>query len=153
MNNAHCACGSVSYEIVGKPLIRAFCHCTICQKLNSAPYADIVVFKEKDVLMPGNEHLAYKAQRFPPLLQRGQCTSCQNIAIEYVNLGPFPKLIAVPSKNIDDQSLIPEPSLHIFYDTRVKDIDDNLPKHSGYLSSQFAFSKALITKPFQLKKK
>lgn len=33
---------------------------------------------------------------------------------------------------------------HVFYDTRVEDIDDELPKYSGYLKSQLMFAKHLV---------
>lgn len=144
MENAHCPCGSVSYEVVGKPLVRVFCHCTICQRLNNAPYADITLFRASDVILPQEKDLEYHAEMFPPILQRGKCLTCNGIAVETINLFPVPKMIVVPSGNLDDQSMVPNASLHIFYDTRVKDIDDDLPKYSGYLKSQLAFSRKLL---------
>lgn len=29
-----CFCGSVSYEVKGLPSLSAYCHCTLCQRLN-----------------------------------------------------------------------------------------------------------------------
>lgn len=148
--NTHCSCGNVNYAISGVPLLRVFCHCTICQALNQAPYADITLFRAKDVIMPKKDCLKYKAQKFPPILQRGKCTSCNKIAIEYLQLFPIPKTIIVPSQNIVDKTLVPEPALHIFYDTRVNDIKDDLPKYSGYLKSQLAFGRKLVGSLFHL---
>jgi hypothetical protein len=34
----------------------------------------------------------------------------------------------VPSANICDPALLPKPALHIFYNRRVADVDDDLPK-------------------------
>ena len=39
-----CSCGEVEFTISSKPLFRGYCHCTICQRFNDAPYADITVF-------------------------------------------------------------------------------------------------------------
>ncbi len=124
--------------------MRAFCHCTICQKANNAEFADIALFKAKDIVAPDEAGLSFGAEKFPPVLQRGKCRSCHAIAIEYLAMFPLPKLVIVPSKNIVDPNILPEPALHVFYDTRVHDVNDDLPKYSGYLSSQFAFAKRLI---------
>ncbi len=146
--NVHCPCGEVSYEIKGRPLFRAFCHCTICQRVNCAPYADITLFSSRDVVMPKSAGLHYKAQKFPPILQRGSCVSCNHIAIEYLRIFPMLKTIIVPSQNIDDKSLVPEASLHIFYDSRVNDVGDDLPKYCGYIKSQLAFGQKLVSALF-----
>lgn len=143
-DNAQCECGEIRYAITGAPLLRAYCHCTICQALNNAPYADITLYRAKDVVMPESRHLEYNAEKFPPVLQRGTCTACQRIAIEYLQLFPIPKTIIVPSHNINDGVDIPDPMLHIFYDSRVKDMDDGLPKYQGYIHSQLAFSQQLL---------
>ncbi len=37
----------------------------------------------------------------------------------------------------------PEPIAHIFYDKRVSDATDTLPKHQGLIASQLAFMKYL----------
>jgi hypothetical protein len=29
-----CMCGDVTYAVTGRPLLSAYCHCTICQRLN-----------------------------------------------------------------------------------------------------------------------
>jgi hypothetical protein len=136
--NCHCSCGTTRFKVSGEPLLRAFCHCTICQAFNQAPYADITLFHTKDVLAPPEESVEFKAYRFPPILQRGRCVSCGRPAIEYLKIFPMPRIALVPSANIDDKELVPEPSIHIFYGTRVADIQDELPKYSGYLKSQFA---------------
>lgn len=143
-HNTHCSCNEVSYQITGKPLVRAFCHCTICQRVNRAAFADVTLFKAKDVSLPGEANLSYHAYKFPPILQRGECTQCHDIAIEHLNLFPLPKIVIIPTRNLHQDSLIPEPSLHIFYDKRVADIQDNLPKYHGYLKSQLGFGKKII---------
>ena len=142
--SASCQCGHVDFQITGKPLMRAYCHCTICQAENNAAYADVTIFRAKDVIAPPAEKVNFHAAKFPPILQRGKCVQCQQLSIEYLQLFPVPKTVFVPSKLIADQSQLPEPALHIFYDKRVNVINDELPKYSGYLSSQLAISRKLI---------
>lgn len=48
-----CSCGSFAFEVTGKPLFRAYCHCTICQKFNNADYSDVTVFYAKNVDLYG----------------------------------------------------------------------------------------------------
>lgn len=142
--NGHCHCEVTKLTIRGNPIIRGFCHCTICQAFNQAPYADITLFHARDIHCPGNNPVAFEVHRSPPLLQRGRCTACGHPAIEFLRLPLMPKLAIIPSANISNPALVPEPSLHIFYGTRVADVDDGLPKYTGYAHSQLAFGSRAI---------
>ena len=142
--NCQCSCGEVKFAVHGRPLFRAFCHCTICQAFNGAPYADITLFRARDVAMPNPEIVEYKTYRPPPAVQRGVCVSCGRPAVEFMDIFPMPKLVIIPSANIRDAALVPDPALHIFYNSRVSDIGDDLPKHNGYWGSQLAFGHKLI---------
>ena len=52
-------------------------------------------------------------------------------------------LILVPTTNYPDIAALPEPTMHLFYNRRVEDIDDNLPKYNGFVQSQAMMVKAL----------
>ena len=143
--NGHCSCGEVKFNVSGKPILRAFCHCTICQAYNNAPYADITLFRSSDVVMPQKRSVEFNSYKFPPIVQRGKCVSCGKAAVEYLNVFPMPKIIIVPSHNIDDKAFVPDASFHVFYDKRVSDIQDELPKYNGYLKSELAFGHKLIS--------
>jgi hypothetical protein len=142
--NCQCSCGKARFNVRGHPMFRGFCHCTICQAYNDAPYADITLFRAKHVDMPRAGSVEYKTYRAPPAVQRGKCIACGRPAVEFIHIFPMPKLIIVPSANILDPALVPKPALHIFYDSRVADVDDDLPKFQGYLSSQLAFGRQLV---------
>ena len=45
----------------------------------------------------------------------------------------------VPADMFADSVQLPEPKAHMFYEKRVNDADDDLPKHHGFMSSQWAF--------------
>jgi len=141
--NSQCVCGRTGFTVQGKPLLRAFCHCTICQRFNQAPYADITLFKSRDVIRPQKDLVEFKSYKSPPILQRGKCVSCGGAAIEYLQV-PMLQLVVVPSKNIHDKSFVPAPSFHIFYNSRVSDIEDGLPKYGGYIKSQLSLGHALF---------
>jgi hypothetical protein len=61
-----------------------------------------------------------------------------------VALPLMPKLVVIPTANIQDSSQIPMPIMNIFYNSRVADVDDTLPKYQGYLKSQLAFFGSLL---------
>lgn len=142
---ATCECGYVSFEISGSPLFRLFCHCTICQEFNDAPFADIVVYKPSQISELQEERVKFNRLKPPPNVQRGKCTKCDKPIIEQFAALVFPSLTIVPASVHQDTSSLPDSAVHIFYDKRLSDSDDSLPKHSGFISSQFAFCKFLLT--------
>ena len=140
MTQGQCQCGQNQISIIGKPLFRCFCHCTICQQYNRAAYGDVSVFRANAVQLSDNSQVNFRAYRSPKILQRGLCQTCNTPVIEKLNVPLMPKLIIVPSANILQFEQLPAASCHIFYHRRVADIDDQLPKHSGYLPSEVAFT-------------
>ena len=138
-----CTCGTTRLESDGKPLFRILCHCTICQKYNSAPFADVLVFRAEDVTLPPPGAVDFETYKPPPNVRRGKCTSCTQPAIETFIVPIFPKLVMVPAPMFSRGAEVPEPIAHIFYDKRLSDATDAYPKHRGFLSSQLAFMKYL----------
>lgn len=124
--------------------MRAICHCTICQAFNQAPFADICVLKASDVDLPDNHTVDFRKYRKPPALQRGKCKTCDKPALEYFRMGPFPDFVFIPAGTFPQHADLPEPALHMFYNRRVGDIDDGLPKYNGYWPSHLATLGALI---------
>lgn len=139
-----CACGAARFEATHPPLFRAICHCGICQRFNKAEYADITIHLKTNINVKDDTTVAYAAHKNPPLVLRGTCAKCKSPAIEKLRIPFMPGLVIVPSRLMDASRALPAPKLHIFYEDRVRDADDNLPKHSGYLRSQTAFSMALV---------
>ncbi|MDA4845161.1 GFA family protein [Hoeflea poritis] len=139
-----CNCTEVSFRTSGRPIFRAVCHCSICQEFNAAEYADILTFRARDIDLNSPGTVAYKSYKKPPLLRRGRCNTCGTPVIEKLNIPLFPKLILVPVGRFAEQDLLPARDFHIFYDCRVKDVPDNLPKASGYLQSQTKFAAFLM---------
>jgi len=144
-NLSRCSCGATSYGITGSPILRVYCHCTLCQKFNSADFADISVFYTKQVGAIDESKVSFEIYKKPPLVRRGKCVQCNKPTIETINIPLMPKLLTFPSENIEQKNLLPEPSMHVFYDKRVNDHYDTLPKYNGYLSSQLRFGAKLIS--------
>lgn len=143
-HNASCACGAAAFDVDGAPLLRAFCHCEICQAFNQAPFGDITLYRARDVGPPSDEVVEYRSWQPPGLVLRGQCRSCGKPALEKLRLPGLPKILIVPTANLRDQAQVPGASLHMFYHRRVAEVDDALPKYSGFLGSQLGFSRHLL---------
>ena len=41
-----CHCGEVEFEVTGLPAWTAICHCSICRRTHSAPYAELCAYDE-----------------------------------------------------------------------------------------------------------
>ena len=135
--NAQCHCGRVTYQVCADPVDAKVCHCRDCQTLHGAPMQWAAIFHKKDIrFTAGIEHLRFFStthNRFERTLPcKVSCGMCGTpIADEGRNMWlAFPSLFdfGTPQK-------IPEafrPSCHIFYDMRVMDIADGLPKWSGH---------------------
>ena len=137
--DGRCPCGSVSFRITGKPLLRAFCHCNTCREFNGTDVADVTVFRAADVTVENESGVDYRAYQRPALARRGKCTSCDRPAVERASIPFGLDIVILPSGNVLRDALLPAPSMHIFYDRRVADASDGLPKRGGFVASQTSF--------------
>ena len=139
-----CLCGASRFTVHGDPIGRFFCHCTICQKAYGKPFADVTYFWAVSVTLPDNQPIAFGRHRPPPAIRRGACAKCGN---PLVSLLGFPRNMAlafVPSQNFPRAAELPAPDRHIFYDRRVADIADSVPKLSGYWASEAYVTRSIL---------
>ena len=134
-----CTCGATSFHTDSEPLFRILCHCTICQRFNSAHFADVLVFRAEDVTLPPRETVNFETYKPPPNVQRGKCATCAQPAVEVFTAPILPKLVMVPRAMFRSDEQLPVPKAHIFYEKRVTDTKDTYPKCQGFLRSQLAF--------------
>jgi hypothetical protein len=139
-----CPCGAARFQVEGKLLARFVCHCAICQGLYEAPHADVCAFWSGAVNIGTPITVTYKKYRPPPALRRGTCTNCGAPVAGFMWLAPSLRVAFVPSRNLSAMVALPPPGAHIFYHRRAADVLDNLPKHSGYWSSEFAVTSLVL---------
>lgn len=139
-----CSCGTTAFNIIGPPLFRLRCHCTVCQRFNQSAYGDVVVYDAASVQCPESGTVSFDRYRPPPNISRGKCAKCGDPAIEIVDMPLAPKLVIVPAAMHGPERELPPPEVQIFYDKRVADVEDGVPRYSGYLPSQYAFLKHLL---------
>jgi hypothetical protein len=135
---AACRCGRNRVRMTAPPLGRFFCHCTICQRVSGRPFSDVTVHWSDNVVVESPDLIDFRAHRPPPNVSRGACKACGDLVVEHFTM-PLIRMSVVPGPNFLDQADLPDAIGHAFYDTRVADIDDTLPKRSKYLSSQMLF--------------
>lgn len=100
--------------------------------------------QSKHVTLAGEEEIRFEYHRQPPILRRGRCGACDGVAVERMHVPLVPNITVIPTQTLEPKLRLPEPVMHIFYDRRTEDHEDDLPKHSGYLPSQLAFSASLL---------
>lgn len=138
---ASCECGAVQVQVHGA-VARFYCHCSICQRLNRAAYGDPVFLFRWQHTVEDPSQLAWKRHRWTPVnVNRGTCRTCGSLVVETVAATPFAIVIG---SAWSDPSQLPEARGHAFYGTRVADIDDGLPKWSGYVPSQYAITTWIV---------
>jgi hypothetical protein len=118
-----------------------------CQTAYGKPFADVTYFSARSVALPAGQPVEFRRHRTPPALRRGKCTKCGNPVASF--LGPALMALAfVPSQNFPKPSELPAPDSHIFYDRRVADIADTIPKVGGYLASEARVTRSILAALF-----
>ena len=138
-----CPCGTNKFSVNAEPLVRFYCHCTICQRMYDAPYVDITLFKLNDVDLPEDHSIEFGQYKKIMPVDRGLCQSCHKPVMARVGEGD--KAFAFVSvRNNRESEQLPPPVMHVFYGTRAADVDDDLPKYSNGLTSRWAFLKYMF---------
>ncbi len=139
-----CPCGAVKLTLRRSPIARWHCHCTICHAVYRKPYSDETIVWARDVEIKGLDHIEFKRYRPPPAASRGICRQCGSPVVAFFSMTSLMRIAVVPSHLYVDQTDLPPSRAHVFYETRVRDIGDELPKHSGYMASQFAALRLIL---------
>ena len=135
-----CSCCSNTYTINHAPMARFICHCKICQEYTGQAYNDITVLLKPDVSELNLMRTKFRRCKLPPNISRGLCKRCNKPSIEMAMGG---NLVLIPTNNYPDIAALPEPTMHLFYNRRVEDINDDLPKYKGFAQSQAMIVKTL----------
>lgn len=124
-----CDCGAVEVSMVGAPKVHAYCHCEDCRALLDVPYHSIVAWESQNVgITLGQEHtIEYK---HPTLeMTRVFCKHCGETVYNTNAMGW--KLVSQLLIRKCNNDKLPEEfqsNAHFYYDRRMVDIDDQLPK-------------------------
>lgn len=139
-----CSCGQAGLVVVGPLLGRIRCHCTICQSVNQAAFADSTILMANHVPLDRVKHVRFETLKKPPAIQRGFCRSCDCFVMAHTSALPFFPLAFIPAVRYPEGVKLPEPGMHVYYESRIADVDDDLPKFSGAWQSNLAVIRMLL---------
>ncbi|KAG5731184.1 hypothetical protein E4T56_gene5004 [Termitomyces sp. T112] len=135
-----CFCGFISYEVTGPPILRAYCHCTYCQRLAGAPFVHSIHFPTTAFRwthkQPDCDVLDSFVPPAKPHKTRYRCKNCGVCVASKNNLAGKTSVWATHLERDEKGALVHwddlKPTAHIYYDTHVMDINDELSKWTGY---------------------
>ena len=85
-HNCQCPCGTNQFSAKGEPIVRFFCHCSICQDKYNAPFADVALFKLSSVVLPAQAVTYGQYKRFVAI-DRGICDDCHKPVMAKMGAG------------------------------------------------------------------
>ncbi|KAJ7269341.1 Mss4-like protein [Mycena haematopus] len=135
-----CFCRAVSYTVTGKPTLSAYCHCSRCQIMTGSALIWTIHFPESAFAWTHAEPHSAATDTYitdgKPWKTRFRCQKCGTCVASY---NTKTKSWSVWGAQLDrDESGATndldsvKPTAHIFYETRLVDVKDELSKWDGY---------------------
>ena len=127
MIKGSCYCGAVRYEIHGKLLMFANCHCPDCRKFTGSAFASVLVTESNGFKITSGED---NINPYPssPGKQRCFCKTCG--CHLFSRAEHRPGMIFVRAGSLDDDPQI-KPQHHFWTSAKAPwhDITDSIPQH------------------------
>mmetsp|Transcript_11900 Transcript_11900/g.21533 ORF Transcript_11900/g.21533 Transcript_11900/m.21533 type:complete len:135 (+) Transcript_11900:98-502(+) len=123
-----CDCGSVEATMYGVPRVTGICHCSDCRELRQVPFFQVVAYEEPNLKLTKGEDNVMGFQHPTKRMKRIFCKSCGETI--YSTNGMNWKIVSqllVKKSNDNELPEIMKPRAHLFYSSRVIDVDDDLP--------------------------
>ena len=126
--NGRCLCGNLEFEVQGKPLWVAHCHCNSCRRNTGSAVATFVGYNKDQLTYTRGERSFYESS---PGVRRGFCSDC-GTPMTYES-DRCPDEVHLYVSTLDDPGAFP-PQLHVFFGERIPwmELEDNLPRYEGF---------------------
>jgi hypothetical protein len=127
-----CHCGAVKFEVSGVPAWTAICHCSICRRTHSAPYAELCAYENVRITQ-GESNLSMYNCGGQSKEDRYFCSTCGSKVYSRLNhLGccaVFLQNFTTPNHGADGE-IDPRFKMgcHIFYGSGTVSFHDKLDK-------------------------
>ena len=125
----HCDCGAVEVTMTGTPKVRGYCHCEDCRDLLQVPYHSVLAWESEQVEITRGAESVKTFQHPTKRMTRVFCSGCGEVLYNTNAMGW--RLVSQLLVLKTHDHTLPEtyqPSSHFFYDRRIINIDDPLPK-------------------------
>lgn len=128
-HKVHCDCGTIEITMTGAPRIHAFCHCEDCRALLNVPYHSIVAWDANKLKITKGSDCTTEYKH--PTLEMSR-VFCQNCGETLYNTNAMGwKLVSQLLVQKCNHGELPkgfESEAHYFYDRRIVEINDGIPK-------------------------
>lgn len=122
-----CACGAVSYDILGEPLLMADCQCRQCQRESGTGHASHLVFKGASVTLHGEVSCWQNRGDLGTVKSNAFCAVCGSPV--YTTFPEMPDFIGVRAGSLDEPDRYrPQMILWTAAGHRWDPLDQTLPK-------------------------
>jgi hypothetical protein len=109
-----CHCGAIRYEVDGKLVFHALCHCSDCRRCAGAPMVGWTMYRSDAVKVTRGTPKVYASSENA---RRHFCSDC-GTGLFYVNETILPGIIDIQSATYDDPNIVP-PQAHIQVADRI----------------------------------
>ena len=137
-----CYCGAVTMTMKGEPSASAICHCESCRKWHAAPINAWSIWPSDSVKFAGGKTVISSEHQAS---ERVSCASCGGCV---ANIKPQIGMTVVYPMTYAGSGPDYVPSAHIYYEERVIDIADGLPKFAD-MPEHFGGSGRTIDEPIR----
>lgn len=123
-----CDCGNVTMAAHGAPKLTLYCHCPSCRDLYSVDIASLTAWSDDNVELPDESRLFVHKMNDKEMTRYG-CPDCGMVLYGRHKPG-MPVIPHGVFRKANGGELPAElaPKLHLFYASRVVDVDDDLQK-------------------------
>ncbi len=141
-----CRCGEVKIIVKKPPIARLYCHCLVCREVYGKAFSDMTLAWSSSIDIDDVSKIEFKSQRFFPITVKcGTCKTCKHPVAGYSMALSFFNIALIPSYMYQQQTDVPKSSGHIFYHSRVCDVEDDLPKYYKFLGSELAVARFILS--------
>ena len=126
----HCECGSVAGILSGSPRVRGHCHCEDCRDLLNVPFHSVTAWNPDQLTITQGEDVLKEYQHPHLDMKRIYCSRCGE-TLYNTNAMDWRVVSQHLIKKCSGGELADglQAESHFFYDRRLFDIDDDLPKY------------------------
>ncbi|MBP0049868.1 GFA family protein [Marinobacterium sp. AK62] len=124
-----CDCQAVEVSMTGGPKVHGYCHCEDCRELLQVPYHSVLAWEDGNVEITRGQSEVIEFQHPTKRMKRVFCKHCGDVIYNTNAMGW--KLVSQLLFRRCNNDTLPEgfaSTSHFFYDRRIIDIADDLPK-------------------------